>query len=479
MMKNKMNYLGCSRINLYTTAFLFTCLFGFGSLQAQNYTVDDAWKDAQIYKLADKSAVAQQRTEWYRNARLGLFIHWNPSSVCGTEISWSKQFYKDTGERLEPNPRPNLSDARQHEHTEWLSWFKPAIPASVYDNLYISFYPGMFNADSIVNTAIKAGLKYIIMVAKHHDGFCMWNTRYTDFNIMSTPFHRDILGEMADACHRHHIKFGIYYSQRDWHHPMYSSATIKQYNEYMRNQIREILTKYKPISEIFFDAGEWSKSDSLLWEPEKMFKEIYALQPDIIINDRCGPVADYSTPEQNIGTIDMERTWESNMTFTGYWSWRGFSFPVISAEEYFRYVVSCAGGNGNLLMNVGIMPTGQIDPREQDRLLTVGKWLDTYGEAVYSTHGGPFRPCKMGISTRKGNNIYVIIFDWNAFNGTLPLESKLVKSVAVLGGSPLNFQRFKDAIRIDTSNITKSCFTVMQITLKKDAGKLPLRDFIQ
>src|SRR5574344_3016555 len=112
----------------------------------------------------------------------------------------------------------------------------------------------MYDADSIVVTAQKAGVKYIVMVSKHHDGFCMWDSAYTDFDIMSTPFKRDVLGEMADACHRHGMKFCIYYSQRDWHHPDYSAENLPKYNEYMRNQIREILTKYAPVSAIFFDA---------------------------------------------------------------------------------------------------------------------------------------------------------------------------------------------------------------------------------
>jgi alpha-L-fucosidase len=135
----------------------------------------------------------------------------------------------------------------------------------------------MYNADSIVTTAQKAGVKYIVMVAKHHDGFCMWDSKYTDFDVMSTPFKRDILGEMANACHRSGMKFCIYYSQRDWHHPDYSSATLGKYNQYMRNQISELLTKYAPIDGIFFDADEWN-GDSSIWEPEKLFKEIYCNQ---------------------------------------------------------------------------------------------------------------------------------------------------------------------------------------------------------
>lgn len=443
---------------------------------AQSYTTDDAWKDAQIANLKEKSEVAQQRSQWFRDARLGMFIHWDPSSVCGTEISWSKQFYPDDGENLQHNPRPTLKDASTQEHTDWISWFKPAIPGRIYDNLYKSFYPGMFNADSLVLKAKNAGMKYIVMVAKHHDGFCMWDTRYTDYNIMNSPFKRDILGELADACHRHNIRFGIYYSQRDWHHPLYASETLDQYNLYMRNQICELLTKYKPVDAIFFDAAAWNKNDSLIWEPEKMFKEIYAIAPNIIINNRCGVAGDYNTPEQKIGTIDMERDWESCMTFTGCWSWRGFTYDVIPLDKCLKYLVYCAGGNGNLLLNLGAMPTGEFDPREQNRLEGIGEWLSANGEAIYGTKGGPFRPQDWGVSTRKGNNIYIIVADWSKFNNTIAINKKQFKSAELLNGKALQSKSDNRSTTITVEPEDRSYLTIIKLTLSVDAEQMALMD---
>ena len=150
----------------------------------------------------------------------------------------------------------------------------------------------------------------------------MWDTQFTDYNVMNTPFHRDILGEMAKACDRAGLKFGIYYSQRDWHHPDYGPERMEKYNEYMHNQIRELLTKYPNISVIFFDCEQYYPWQ--MWEGDKMFRIIHELRPDIVINDRCGVPGDFSTPEQRLGSFDLERDWESCMTFTGFWSWHGF-----------------------------------------------------------------------------------------------------------------------------------------------------------
>jgi alpha-L-fucosidase len=458
--------------------FLLTSLLVISiALPAQNkYSLDDAWRDAQIKELKQKSPVAQQRSQWFRNARLGMFIHWNMSSVVCGEISWSKQFYEDDGEHLHKNPRPTLPDCKEQEHSGWLKWFKPAVPKEIYDNLYKSFYPGMYNADSIVNTALAAGVKYIVMVAKHHDGFCMWDSKYTDYDIMATPFHRDLLGEMAAACHQKGMKFFIYYSQRDWHHPDYTSARIGKYNEYMRNQISELLTKYAPVDGIFFDAEAWN-GDSTVWEPERLFKTIYAINPNIIINNRCYAAGDYYTPEQKIGAIDMDNTWESCMTFTGFWSWHGFTSTVIPTQKCLDYLIACAGGNGNLLMDVGPLPTGQIDPREKNRLLEIGKWLKSNGEAIYSTQGGPIKPAKWGTCTRKGKDMYLLINDWSQFPESLPKMKFKIKSVSI-HGNLIDFKTNKEGRTTFTipDEMKDQYVTVIRIETSKDLTGADLID---
>jgi|GEM_PF-2727542 len=277
---------------------------GQTSAPAAKGSFEQFWADAPKDKRADKSEASQKRIAWFRNARFGMFIHWNMVSLMGSEISFIRETIDGglggLGIAEGNNPRPELR--KGSECHGMLDWMLPSIPKVVYDNLYKSFYPGMFDAERLVGEAKQAGMKYIVQVAKHCDGFCMWDTKFNKYNIMATPFKRDI-----------------------------------------------------------------------------------------IINERAGVPADFSCPEQGIGAYNSERTWESCMTFTGGWAWRGFGTKVISYEECLRYLVSCACGDGNLLMNVGPLPTGELDPREADRIKRVGQWLQKNGEAIYGTRGGPFR----------------------------------------------------------------------------------------
>ena len=434
----------------------------FGASSTSSF--EQFWADAQKANWAEKSEASQRRMDWWRGAKFGMFIHWNPSSVAAGEISWSKQFCDGTGERLMDNPRPSCGLPKPKEHHEWLSWFQPPVPKEVYDYLPKSFYPGMFDADKLVGTAKAAGMKYIVQVSKHHDGFCMWDTKFTDFNVMNTPFHRDILGEMAKACERAGIVFGIYYSQRDWHHPDYGPERMAQYNEYMRNQIHEMLVKYPNIRVVWFDSSEgypWQ-----LWESDKLFRMIHELRPEIVINNRCGVPADFSTPEQKLGAFNLERDWESCMTFTGYWSWRGFQTTVIPYEECLLRLVRCAGGNGNLLMNIGPLPTGQIDPRETDRLVRIGAWLEKNGESIYGTSGGPFPPGDYGVSTHKGNKVYVHVLKWPEGEVKLaPIPERII-SARVLNGGSAAFRQTGEGVNVSVSADSRPVDTVIVLNLE-------------
>ena len=377
------------------------------------------WADALQPNWADKSESSQRRVDWWRDAKFGMFVHWDPSSLAASEISWSKQFYADTGERLLDNPRPSPDLYDIKEHRFWLDWFKPAVPREVYDHLHKSFYPGMFDADQFVAAAKQAGMKYLIQVTKHHNGFCMWDTKFTDFNIMATPFRRDLVVETAQACARAGIRYGIYYSQRDWHHPDYGPERMAKYNEYMYHQVEELLVKCPNIEVMFFDCEQYYPWQ--MWDGKKLFQMIHRLRPNII------------------------------MTFTGFWSWHGFQVPVIPFEECLRHLVRCAGGGGNLLMNVGPLPTGQIDPREMDRLQRVGAWLAKNGESIYGTRGGPFPPGDYGVSTRKGDTVYVHVLKWPEGEVVLPPLQDRVVSARVLSGGKAGVRQTGDGLWISVA----------------------------
>lgn len=419
---------------------------GVGAV-ANPATFDQFLADHKVANRAEKSEAGQRRLDWWRDARFGMFIHWDPSSVAACEISWSKLFYEDIGENIKPNPRPGPGLMGKKEWSKpWLKWFHPPVPGPIYDNLHKSFYPGMFDADKIVAQAKAAGMKYIVQVAKHHNGFSMWNSEFTDYDMEATPFKRDIIGEMAAACEKAGMKFGIYYSQRDWHHPDYGPERMAKYNQFMRDQIKELLVRHDNISILWFDSGGYPFE---LWEGETLYRMIHGLRPDIIINDRCGLPGDFKSSEQHIGDFSLERDWESCMTFTGHWSWHGYQTKVMPFEECLVQLVRCAGGNGNLLMNIGPMPTGEIDTREADRLKRTGEWLQTHGEAIYGTTGGPYRPGGFGVSTRKGNTAYIHVLQWPASGPLdLPALPANLVSTRVLSGGKVDAKQSGGRLRL-------------------------------
>ena len=213
------------------------------------------------------------------------------------------------------------------------------------------------------------------------------------------------------------------------------------------NQIKELLTRNPNISVIFFDSEQYYPWQ--MWNGKELFKMIHQLRPDIIINDRCGVPGDYTTPEQTIGEFNNKRSWESCMTFTGFWSWHGFQTPVIPYEKCLENLIRCAGGNGNLLMNVGPMPTGQIDPREINRLEKVGEWLSKNGESIYGTQGGPFMPDSIRVSTFKGNRIYIHLFDLKNDTFRLPGIKETILKASLLNGQDIDFSQQSNLITLN------------------------------
>ena len=350
----------------------------------------------------------EARMAWWRDTKFGLFIHWGPVSLKGTEIGWSRG-----GERRGTGGTGE-------------------IPLEVYDNLYKQFNPVKFNADEWVSIAKSAGMKYLVFTSKHHDGFSMFDSKLTDYKITNSPFRRDVVAELAKACHEGGLKFGFYYSPPDWHHPDYRTENHARYIKFLHGQLRELCSNYGRVDIVWFD-GLGGKAED--WDSPTLLKMIRELQPRVIINNRAGLPADHDTPEQEIGHFQTDRAWESCITIGTQWAWKPDD-RIKSLKECIDTLVRCVGGDGNLLFNVGPMPTGEIEPRQVARLKEMGAWLKQYGESIYGTRGGPFRLGLWGASTHKGNKVYVHILTWPLEAITLPpIQKKIVASSVLTGGA--------------------------------------------
>lgn len=363
------------------------------------------------------SATAQ-RWQWWRDSRFGMFIHWGPVALKGTEISWSRA-----------NSNTNCPN-------------KGEIPVAVYDNLYRQFNPTNFNAREWTHIARDAGMKYMVLTAKHCDGFCLWPTKTIDHHIGNSPFRRDVCGELTAAAHRAGLRIGWYYSPMDWYDPDCRTARNADYVRRMQAQLRELLGDYGRIDLLWFD---WD-GGTIPWDQDNTYRLVRALQPRMVVNNRLdcrfgglsadrdiGPNADYLTPEQVIGSYNDRQPWETCMTLGTQWSWKPDD-KIKSVRETVHILVNCAGGDGNLLLNVGPMPDGRIEPRQVAVLEGVGAWLKKNGESIYGTRGGPWKPTKNIASTRRGSTVYLHIMQRQGQSVTLPSLPVKVRSASVLSG---------------------------------------------
>jgi len=364
---------------------------------------------------------SEQDMQWWREARFGMFVHWGPVSLKGTEIGWSRG-----GERRGTGGN------------------KGEIPVEVYDNLYKEFNPVKFNAKEWVAIAQDAGAKYLVFTTKHHDGFCEFDSALTDYKITNSPFKRDVVKELAGACHAANLRLGFYYSPPDWHHPDYRTDRHAQYIQYLHGHLRELCSNYGQLDVVWFDGLGGTASD---WDSENLFKMIRELQPHTIINNRAGLPADFDTPEQTIGRFQNDRAWESCITICNQWAWKP-NDDLKSLKTCIDTLVRCAGGDGNLLLNVGPMPTGEIEPRQVDRLKEIGAWLKQYGESIYGTRGGPFRPGKWGAATCKDQRLYLHVLAWPKETLTLPAISKNVVASSLLTGGDATVTQTEEGLSI-------------------------------
>jgi alpha-L-fucosidase len=360
-----------------------------------------------LVALAAESPSLDQRAQWFRHDRFGLFIHWGVYSIVG-----KGEWIRDTGK----------------------------IPLADYDKLPPQFNPEKFDAAQWVATARRAGQKYLVVTTKHHDGFCMFHTRCTDFNILNTPFKRDVIKELADACHRQGVHLGFYYSIMDWHHPDWlprrqwekdrstEGADPRRYIEFMRNQIRELLTNYGTVNVLWFDGGWETKNTEDLARFKSIIDMARQLQPQILVNNRANIGGDFDTPEQFVpatGIVDRQgrpALWEACITMTtghgsfaptAWWGYDRYEKVFKPTDELVQKLIDIASKGGNLLLNIGPQPDGLIRPEENERLEGIGRWMARYGDSIYSTTASPFRLLPFfGRVTQKGNKLFVHVFDW-------------------------------------------------------------------
>lgn len=385
--------------------------------------------DGFAFGQTEKKPLTQdERMEWWRDARFGLFVHWGLYSVpAGTY----------NGKRIDGIGEWIMSNAQ--------------IPVTEYEKYAAAFNPVGFDADEWVRLVKQAGMKYIVITSKHHDGFCLWDSQVTDWDIMdATPFKRDILAELAQACKKHKIKLCFYHSIMDWHHPDAQAAFYPNYNDtkrsnpdfdryvetYMKPQLAELLANYGPLGVLWFD-GEWIKD----WTEPKG-KALYAylrdLQPDLIVNNRVGKgrkgmeglskgdeyAGDFGTPEQQIPATGLTGVdWETCMTMNDTWGFKAYDDNWKSSEDLIRKLVDITSKGGNFLLNVGPTPEGLIPQPSIQRLEAMGDWMAVNKESIYGTTASPIGRPDWGRCTAKDEKLYLHVFDW-------PAEGKLEVALA-------------------------------------------------
>jgi alpha-L-fucosidase len=404
------------------------------------------------------SAFADDRTAWYRAAKFGMFIHWGPYSLASVEASW-------------PIMRPTPSGITEAEYRELPKRFNPA----------------KFDPHAFVDLARAAGQEYMVFTTKHHDGFCMFDSSYTDYKITKSPYGKDIVAQLSAAAKQADMPLGFYYSPPDLHHPAFrdTSKLAKDnwngeplrpewplYLDYMQLQLTELLTKYGPVALIWFDG----LNNQEKYGGVRFLDLIRKLQPATLVNDRIGVPGDYQTPEQfipnAIPTKDVVisgvdpniqdklkpavpkpedfQLWETCMTINKTWAYNMHDHEYKSAQFLIRGLVEVASRGGNFLLNVGPQPDGIIQPEFQERLRAIGDWLTANGESIYDTTYGPVQRMASARTTAKGKKVFIHVFDWPSsvfeVNG---LEAKVISARLLANGQPLRFRQTEGKLQID------------------------------
>jgi len=410
-----------------------------------------------LFAKEETKAEKDARMQWWREARFGLFIHWGLYAIPAGEWKGNKS------------------------HAEWIRT-TAKIPLEEYDKFVGQFNPVKFNAADWARMAKDAGMKYVVITSKHHDGFCLFDSKYTDFDVMSTPFKRDILKELSEACRAEGLQMCWYHSIMDWHHPDYlprrdwekdrsaAGADFDRYVQHMKNQLGELVGNYGKIGVLWFD-GEWEPT----WNDKygtDLYNYVRGLQPDIIINNRVGAgrsgmagmtkegefSGDFGTPEQEIPATGLPGIdWETCMTMNDHWGYNKHDDHWKSTEDLLHKLADIASKGGNFLLNVGPTAEGLFPQASIDGLKEIGQWMMINGEAIYGTQASPFKQLDWGRCTQKsiagGTRLYLHVFDWPS-NGRLTVNgiansAKTADLLADAKKTPLPVTRQEDALVVN------------------------------
>ena len=408
-------------------------------------------------QVLETQAQHDARMQWWREARFGLFIHWGLYAIPAGEWGGKTNY----GEWIRNNAE---------------------IPLPTYDKFAAQFNPVEFDASAWVRMAKEAGMKYIVITSKHHDGFAIFDSKVSDFDVMATPFRRDILKELAAACRKEGIRLCFYHSIMDWHHPDYlprrpwevrdrpeAGADFERYVGYMKAQLKELLTDYGELGVLWFD-GEWEST----WTEARgrdLYGYVRSLQPKIIINNRVGAsrtgmegfsadkasAGDFGTPEQTIPATGVPGLdWETCMTMNDNWGYNKNDQAWKTSRDLIQKLADIASKGGNFLLNVGPTAEGLFPQPSVERLAAIGRWMKINGESIHGTQASPFKSLAWGRATQRsaasGSRVYLHVFDW-PLDGKLSVPGLLCdpKRIHLLSDParrPLAWSRVEDAVLV-------------------------------
>ena len=356
---------------------------------------------------ADVDNASKDRIAWWQQARFGMFIHWGDYSVPARDA--------------------------------WIM-YQEHIPFQEYKKFAQQFNPKNYNPAQWVAMAKDAGMKYIVITTRHHDGFCLFDSKVSDFTAPKTGAGRDLIAEFADACHAAGMRMGFYYSLVDWRFPgvlphgtRKDNAVYKKMIDQAHAQVRELLTNYGTVDILWYDM--LMPNDPVLWRSKELNAMARKLQPNIIINDRAGVPGDFSTPENVVKA--QPGPWESCYSMNRSWGYARYDRNYKSVNEILRLLGSCASQGGNFLLNVAPAADGRFPIEAVERLRSIGQWMRINGKAIYGAGPSPIGDPNLGLETRVGDKVYFLIQRWPGSTVPFAWCGSKVKSARLLANGQL------------------------------------------